>query len=242
MRVNYFSIMITTGMMLGLIKITHLLDKIITQKSDDNAYVSNLMTVNYAHAAKKSTSADKSKNKNDPHNEDKTNSPGFKPPGQDLNQAQQYSNPYETNFLSKGYTEEELKVLMDLSKRRDDLDKYQQQLTLKESFLKAAEDKIASQTKDLQAMEVKINALMAQLAEKSNMRIKSLAKIYENMKASEAATIFDALEMPLLLEIVRNMKEQKVAPIIAQINPQKAKEISLEFAKISDSMGEMRSK
>jgi flagellar motility protein MotE (MotC chaperone) len=54
------------------------------------------------------------------------------------------------------------------------------------------------------------------------------------MKSQDAAKIFDELDMPILLEIIRNMKEPKVGPIIAQMNPVKAKEVSLEFAKISD--------
>ncbi|NDB83442.1 MAG: hypothetical protein EB127_12050 [Alphaproteobacteria bacterium] len=235
MKVNLFSTILTSIIVLGFIKVTHLLDKLIYKTHSTETYASALVTIHNSYAAKSAPEAKNPEAKGD--NASESSSSGSK-----ASNAEYKPNAYETNFLSKGYTEEELKVLMELSTRRDDLDKYQKELTLKESLLKATADKIDVKTKELSEMERKINDLMAQLEEKSNTRIKSLAKIYENMKASEAATIFDSLEMPLLLEIVRSMKEQKVAPIIAQMNPQKAKEISLEFAKISDSIGDIKSK
>jgi flagellar motility protein MotE (MotC chaperone) len=38
------------------------------------------------------------------------------------------------------------------------------------------------------------------------------------------------------------MKEQKVAPIIAHMNPQKAKIVSLEFSKIADGIDSIKKK
>jgi len=61
--------------------------------------------------------------------------------------------------------------------------------------------------------------------------MKSLVKIYENMKPKDAAPIFEQLDMDVLLDIVDRMKEAKVAPILAQMNPAKAKEVTDELAK-----------
>ncbi|MDX1917284.1 MAG: hypothetical protein SFT68_04800 [Rickettsiaceae bacterium] len=234
MRFNIFSSLLTSIIFLGFIKITHLLDKVVYQSHITKNYASALVSIQDSYASSE-THANTS--------EAKTDTP--EPAGEGSKEAQpeqDKSHTYGTSFLNKGYTEEEIKVLMELSTRRDALDKFQKELNTKETLLKTTADKIEAKTKELSALEEKINNLMSQLQEKSNMRIKSLAKIYENMKPIEAATIFDTLEMPLLLELIRNMKEQKVASIIAQMNPQKAKEVSLEFAKISDSIGDIKFK
>ena len=56
-------------------------------------------------------------------------------------------------------------------------------------------------------------------------------KIYENMKPKDAARIFEELDMAVLLDVIERMKERKTAPILAQMNPKRAKAITLELAK-----------
>ena len=51
------------------------------------------------------------------------------------------------------------------------------------------------------------------------------------MKPRDAAKIFDELEMPVLLQVVSNMKEIKVAPVIASMNPARARDLSIELAR-----------
>jgi flagellar motility protein MotE (MotC chaperone) len=60
--------------------------------------------------------------------------------------------------------------------------------------------------------------------------MRSLVKIYENMKPKDAAKIFEQLDMGIMLEVVERMKEQKVAPILAEMNPVKARELTSELA------------
>jgi len=55
-------------------------------------------------------------------------------------------------------------------------------------------------------------------------------KIYEAMKPREAATIFDGLDMPVLLDVVEKMKDQKVAPIFAQMKPERSREVTARLA------------
>ena len=60
--------------------------------------------------------------------------------------------------------------------------------------------------------------------------MKMKQKIYENMKPKEAAKIFEQLDMPILLDVVERMKEQKVSPILAEMEPSKAKTVTTEMA------------
>jgi flagellar motility protein MotE (MotC chaperone) len=50
------------------------------------------------------------------------------------------------------------------------------------------------------------------------------------MKPKDAAQIFEDLEMDVLLDVVEGMKERKVAPILALMNPTKEQEVTLELS------------
>ena len=54
------------------------------------------------------------------------------------------------------------------------------------------------------------------------------------MKAKSAATIFDPLALDLLLPIVRQMRETKVAAIVAEMDPAKARALTAELARSSE--------
>lgn len=125
----------------------------------------------------------------------------------------------------------ELKLLKELSKRRQELEKNQDDIEVKQQVLKATENKIDQKMVELKALQAQLEEVMKQYDQKEQGKILSLVKIYENMRAKDAAKIFDELEMPVLLQVVSNMKEIKVAPIIASMNPLKARDLSIELAK-----------
>jgi len=52
------------------------------------------------------------------------------------------------------------------------------------------------------------------------------------MKPRDAARIFEELDMDTLLLVAERMKERKLAPLMAQMNPEKAKEMTVELARL----------
>jgi flagellar motility protein MotE (MotC chaperone) len=50
------------------------------------------------------------------------------------------------------------------------------------------------------------------------------------MKPRDAATIFNDLEMPVLLGVVDRMKDRTAAPILAAMQPEKARELTIKLA------------
>jgi flagellar motility protein MotE (MotC chaperone) len=58
-------------------------------------------------------------------------------------------------------------------------------------------------------------------------RIQSLAHMYEQMKPKEAARILEQLDVPVLLTMLSRMREMKAAPILATMDPAKAKAVTL---------------
>ena len=55
-------------------------------------------------------------------------------------------------------------------------------------------------------------------------------KLYETMKPRDAATIFNDLDMPVLLSVVDRMKDAKAAPVLAAMQPDKAREVTTKLA------------
>jgi flagellar motility protein MotE (MotC chaperone) len=125
----------------------------------------------------------------------------------------------------------EMDLLKELSKRRDILDKEKKDMNVREQVLKATENKIDQKVGELKNLQSQLEVLMKQYDQKENSKILSLVKIYETMKPKDAAKIFNELEMPVLLKVVSNMKEVKVAPVIASMDPVKARDLSIELAK-----------
>jgi flagellar motility protein MotE (MotC chaperone) len=51
------------------------------------------------------------------------------------------------------------------------------------------------------------------------------------MKPRDAATIMNELDLPVLLEVVDRMKEAKAAPILAAMQPDRARQVTAELAR-----------
>jgi flagellar motility protein MotE (MotC chaperone) len=135
------------------------------------------------------------------------------------------------NTVINNLTRSEIELLKELSKRREKLEGERKDLTTREQVIKATENKIDQKVVEMKSLKTQLEELMKQYDKKEQGKILSLVKIYETMKPKDAAKIFNELEMPVLLKVVSNMKEVKVAPIIAAMDPAKARDLSIELAK-----------
>lgn len=128
------------------------------------------------------------------------------------------------------FTRSQLDLLDSLSERRRELEKHAKEIEMKENVLRATSLRIESKMSELQKLEDRVKRLLDKYNERESMKIKSLVKIYETMKAKDAARIFEQLDMDILLQVINNMKESRVAPILAQLSPLRAKEVTTKFA------------
>ena len=65
-------------------------------------------------------------------------------------------------------------------------------------------------------------------------KIQKLVKVYESMKPKEAAKIFNDLQIGVLVELALNMKESRLAAILSEMTPEKARELTSILATQSD--------
>lgn len=140
--------------------------------------------------------------------------------------ARKSALPTDPLLMSPG----EIELLQTLSKRRDEIEKRAGEVEQRDALLQAAEQRLNEKIARLQGMQKEIDGAFKKQDLVDQEKIASLVKIYENMKPKEAARIFEQLDLPVLLEVVGHMKEQKSAPILASMEPSKAKALTLALA------------
>lgn len=130
------------------------------------------------------------------------------------------------------FTQAEIDLLQQLADRREKLDSRAGELDQREALLRAAEQRIDKKIQEMRGLESTIQNLIKTHDDQEEARIASLVKIYENMKPKDAAPIFEELDIDTLLMVAERMKERRLAPIMAKMNPQKAKEMTVELSRL----------
>lgn len=137
----------------------------------------------------------------------------------------------ETTTNIPEYSEAELAVLQGLASRREELERRSGDLDQREALLKAAEQRIEAKVQELKQLQGTMEALVRKYDDEEETRKKSLVKIFETMKPAEAARIFEQMDLPILLDIIERMKERNAAPVLAQMHPARAKQVTAEIAR-----------
>ena len=132
------------------------------------------------------------------------------------------------------FTQSEIDLLQELSDRREQIAKMSKQISLREGLLKAAEKRISKRVSELKQLQKTINGLIKTHDDQQETKMASLVKIYEAMKPKDAARIFEQLDLDTLLIVAERMKERKLAPDMAQMNPEKAKDVTVELSKLRE--------
>lgn len=128
-------------------------------------------------------------------------------------------------------TDAELQVLQNLSERRKQIDARERSLDMRAGLLQATEQRIDKKIGELKKIQDVIEGLLQRHKKQRDKQMKSVVKIYENMKPKDAARIFEQLDMAILLDVVERMREAKTAPIMANMSPGKAKAVTAAMAR-----------
>lgn len=132
----------------------------------------------------------------------------------------------------RSFSSSEIEVLQSLSRRRAELDKREQTLSAREALLTAAEQEVDRKITELNKLRTELETLLGKQQSMEEERILSLVKIYENMKPKEAADIFNTLDMDILLAVVSRMAERKSSPILANMNTERARLLTIRLAEM----------
>lgn len=124
----------------------------------------------------------------------------------------------------------EAAILERLAERRGALDARESELEMRLALVEAAEKRIEERTASLQALEARINAMVDEKRVLEEKQFVAVVAMYELMKPKDAAAIFDQLELDVLLRVARSMSPRKMAPILAKMDPRKAKDLTAGMA------------
>lgn len=134
----------------------------------------------------------------------------------------------------------EVELLQKLAERRAELDKRAAEISQREVVLQAAEKRIDEKIAKLETLKKDIGGIVDKQSAEDQARLESLVKIYSTMKPVDAARIFSQLDMPVLLGVVEHMKERIAAPILAAMDPGKAKAVTLALAERRDQRAQVQ--
>jgi flagellar motility protein MotE (MotC chaperone) len=121
-------------------------------------------------------------------------------------------------------------LLERLGERRQELDARGRELELRESLLKAAEKRMDSRVGELKEVETRASNALQRKDDSDASRLKSLVTMYENMKAKDAAKIFDRLDLKILVEVSTQINPRRMSDIMAQMSPDAAERLTVELA------------
>lgn len=137
--------------------------------------------------------------------------------------------PKDFRDNDQSFSKSELEVLQNLAKRREQLAADEKALLAREALIKAAEARMDDKIAQMTTMRTEIQGLLKQYDEKQEQQVMALVDVYSKMKPKDAARIFDTLELKVLLDVLARMQSRLTAPILAEMNPERAQEVTIHL-------------
>ncbi|WP_340647571.1 MotE family protein [Phenylobacterium sp.] len=125
-----------------------------------------------------------------------------------------------------GLSPAELQILQSLGSRRGQLDQREQDLDVQLALLAAAEAKLDAKVKTLTGLKGDMQGLLNQADGKEQAEVDRLVKVFEGMKAKDAAPRMVMLDDSVRLPIAGKMKERALSAILAAMPPAEAKRLT----------------
>jgi flagellar motility protein MotE (MotC chaperone) len=132
--------------------------------------------------------------------------------------------------LDRPVSPAERAILESLQKRRTELDARARELDIREDLLRAAEKRVGGRIEELKDLEARVDAAMQKKDEGETARLKNVVSMFENMKAKDAAKIFDGLDIRVLLDVVKEINPRRMSDILALMAPENAQRLTIELA------------
>jgi flagellar motility protein MotE (MotC chaperone) len=151
-------------------------------------------------------------------------------PAAEKGASPEVSNTPPADVVKPQLSPGERAVLESLAQRRQELETRAREIDVRDSLLKAAEKRIEQRLQELKELEARLTGAATKKDEEEAGKFKSLVSMYENMKAKDAAKVFDRLNMRVLIEVVNAMNPRRMSDILGQMTPEVAERLTIEIA------------
>ena len=142
------------------------------------------------------------------------------------------------DLATKPASPAERAILERLQERRQELESRGREIELRENLLKAAEKKYEDPASELRELESGAGSALKRKEDAEAQRLKNLVTTYENMKAKDAARIFDRLEMRILVDVASQINPRRMSDILGQMSSEAAERLTVELANRANGKGE----
>ena len=129
-------------------------------------------------------------------------------------------------------SDSERALLTDLRQRRLALDARESEISTPATTLAAVETRLNARVQELKALQSGLEDLEKQRKQRDEANWSGLVKLYEMMKPHDAATIFNDLDMTVLLQVLDRMKEAKSALVLSAMQPERARQVTEGLAQM----------
>lgn len=121
-------------------------------------------------------------------------------------------------------------ILVSLAERRKQLEARARELELRENLIKVAEKRVETRIRELKEIEKRIDTRLTKREEEQDAEYEKLVALYAKMKPKDAARIFEQMDVSVLAGLIRRMNARIVSPILAEMDPEVAKRVTMEIA------------
>ena len=138
------------------------------------------------------------------------------------------SSPSEfgSRLESMGVSYEEQNVLISLHRRSRLLEQRESELDTSEALIQAMEQRVEARIEALRELETKIDSLVGELSERESADMEGIVAWYQGMEAADAAERMELLPPPSQLQIASRMSQRNFAPILAEMRPVAAADLT----------------
>lgn len=126
--------------------------------------------------------------------------------------------------------EEDVNHLSKLNERKKELDAREEELGRQEVELAKQREELDRRLKELEGMREKISEILQDRVKADDQKVETLVQMYSNMKAPQAAKVFESMDEDLAVEILGRMKKKNAADIMNLLKPEKTQLFSEKFA------------
>jgi flagellar motility protein MotE (MotC chaperone) len=137
------------------------------------------------------------------------------------------TDPFEFDPLTMD--ENQIKVLKALAESRKKVGKEEENIEKQKKLMDVSEKKISQNLGELEKLKTTLEKKTKDLSKEEEENINRMVKVYEAMKPAAAAQIFNKLDLPVLIELVKNMNQKKFSLILTSMDPMKAQILTTEM-------------
>jgi flagellar motility protein MotE (MotC chaperone) len=134
----------------------------------------------------------------------------------------------------KHITEAEKEIISNLKEKKEELERRETQITEQEKRIEEEKKNIEGKLAEIQKIRDEVSKKYDERLAVEKERLDKMVATFSSMKPAIAASVFETMELDLVVKLIDNMKGAKVAAILDKMSKTRATQITTAFALLKD--------